>query len=68
MANKSQETSSLLAPMIKKTLWAVLSTARVSCAEMEPHAAEHLRYMNSLEAKGLLGEFLRPRSRFHLYC
>jgi uncharacterized protein len=49
--------------MIKKTLWAVLRTARVSSAEMEPHAAEHLRYMNSLEAKGLLwgsGPFIVP--------
>lgn len=40
--------------MIKKMLWAVLTTARVSSAEMEPHAPEHLGYMNGLEAKGLL--------------
>lgn len=59
----SQETADLLAPMIKKTLWAVLSTAKVSSAEMEPHAAQHLRYMKSLEAKGLLwgsGPFIVP--------
>lgn len=63
MANKSNETSALLAPMIKKKLWVVLSTAKVSSAEMEPHAPEHLRYMNSLEAKGLLwgsGPFIVP--------
>lgn len=63
MANKSNETSALLAPMIKKTLWAVLTTAKVPSAEMEPHAVEHLRYMNSLESKGLLwgsGPFIVP--------
>jgi hypothetical protein len=51
----SQETSDLLAPMIKKTLWAVLSTAKVSSAEVESHAAQHLHYMNGLEAKGHFG-------------
>jgi uncharacterized protein YciI len=54
---------SLLVPMIKKTLWVVLCTARVSSAEMELHAPEHLRYMNGLEAKGLLwgsGPFVVP--------
>jgi uncharacterized protein len=46
--------ATLLAPMVKKNLWVVLSTAKVSSAEMEPHAAEHLRYMNGLEELGLL--------------
>lgn len=63
MAAALQEITDLLAPMVKKTLWVVLSTAKASSAEMEPHAAEHLRYMNSLEAKGLLwgsGPFMVP--------
>jgi uncharacterized protein len=49
--------------MIKKSLWAVVSTANVASAEMEPHAPEHLRYMNSLEQQGLLwasGPFIVP--------
>jgi hypothetical protein len=41
MATASQETTIELAPMIKKTLWAVLSTADASSAEMEPYAPEH---------------------------
>src|SRR5215472_13571923 len=57
------ETGALLAPIIKKTLWVVLSTAKVPSSEMEPHAPDHLRYMNELEKKGLLwgsGPFIVP--------
>jgi uncharacterized protein YciI len=49
--------------MVKKTLWAVLSTAQVSSETMEPHAPEHLKYMNALEENGVLwasGPFLVP--------
>jgi uncharacterized protein YciI len=63
MLTTAQEVSDLLAPMIGKTLWAALSTAQVSSAEMEPHAAEHLRYMISLEEQGALwgsGPFITP--------
>jgi uncharacterized protein len=63
MTAPSEEIGALLAPMIKKTLWAVLSTAKVPSARMEPRAPEHLRYMNGLEAKGLLwgsGPFIVP--------
>jgi uncharacterized protein YciI len=63
MITASQETGSLLAPMIKKTLWVVLSTAQASSSQMEPHAPKHLRYMNDLERKGLLwgsGPFIIP--------
>lgn len=55
--------TALMQPMIKKTLWVVLSTAQVPSAQMEPHAPEHLRYMNDLEAQGLLwasGPFVVP--------
>jgi uncharacterized protein len=63
MATAAQDTSALLAAMIKKTLWVVLSKAKASSSEMEPHAPEHLRYMNGLEAQGLLwgsGPFIAP--------
>jgi len=63
MTTASQETAALLAPMIRKTLWVVLSAAKASSAEMEPHAPEHLRYMSRLEAEGLLwgsGPFVVP--------
>jgi uncharacterized protein YciI len=63
MNSTSEETAALLAPMIKKSLWVVLSTASVPSAQMEPHAREHLRYMNSLESQGLLwgsGPFVVP--------
>jgi uncharacterized protein len=63
MASASLETAALLAPMISKTLWVVLSTAEVPSAQMEPHAPEHLHYMNDLEARGLVwasGPFIVP--------
>jgi uncharacterized protein len=63
MSKASQETAALLAPMIKKRLWVVISTAKVASAAMEPHAPEHLRYMSNLEARGVLwgsGPFTVP--------
>ena len=63
MLTAAQEVSALLAPMIRKTLWVVLSTAQVSSAEMEPHALEQLRYMMGLEEQGALwgsGPFITP--------
>jgi uncharacterized protein len=57
------DVASLLTPMIKKTLWVVLSTAKVPSSEMEPHAPSHLTYMNGLEELGLLwgsGPFVVP--------
>jgi uncharacterized protein YciI len=55
--------AALLAPMVNKRLWVVLSTAKVPSAAMEPHAPEHLRYMNGLEENGQLwasGPFIAP--------
>jgi uncharacterized protein len=63
MTKESRETTALLAPMIKKRLWTVISTAKVASAEMEPHAPDHLRYMSDLEAQGVLwgsGPFIVP--------
>jgi uncharacterized protein len=59
----SAEAAALLAPMIKKPLWVVLTTAQAPSDAMEPHAPDHLRYMNDLEEKGVLwasGPFLVP--------
>jgi uncharacterized protein len=58
-----QQIAALLAPMVKKRLWVVLSTAKVPSAAMEPHAAEHLKYMAGIEEKGQLwasGPFIVP--------
>ena len=44
----------LLAPMLKKTLFVAISHAVASRSDMEPHVAEHLAYMNALEAEGRL--------------
>jgi uncharacterized protein len=58
-----EEIATLLQPMIKKSLWVVLSTATVSSTQMEPHAPEHLKYMNGLEEQGVLwasGPFVVP--------
>jgi uncharacterized protein YciI len=63
MATADQETSDLLTPMIKKTLWVVTSIATAPSSQLEPHAPAHLRYMNELESKGLLwgsGPFIIP--------
>jgi uncharacterized protein len=57
------EAAALIAPMIRKSLWVVLSKAVVPSAQMEPHAPEHLRYMNGLEEQGRLwasGPFVQP--------
>jgi uncharacterized protein YciI len=57
------ETVRLLAPMIRKALWAVLSKAVVPSCAMEPYAPEHLLYMKQLEDSGELwasGPFAQP--------
>jgi uncharacterized protein len=63
MQTELSQAAALMAPMIKKTLWVVLSTAQVPSGDMEPHAADHLRYMNGLEEQGVLwasGPFVAP--------
>jgi uncharacterized protein YciI len=65
MTATAQDVAALLAPMIKKSLWVVLTTSHAPSAEMEPHAPEHLRYMNGLEDAGVLrgsGPFIVPGS------
>ena len=55
MANDPKEdVSELLAPMLKKTLHVALVKALATSDEMLPFAVDHLRYMNELEARGVL--------------
>jgi uncharacterized protein len=44
----------LLAPMLKKTLFVAISRVAASAGEIEPFVADHLEYMNRLEADGRL--------------
>ena len=44
----------LLAPMLKKTLFVAISRVAAPAAEIEPFVADHLAYMNALEADGRL--------------
>lgn len=58
----SDEIEALLAPMLKKVLFVALNKAVASGEAMRPFVAEHLRYMNGLEDRGLLfasGPFIR---------
>jgi uncharacterized protein len=57
------EPGALLAPMLKKTLFVATSRAVASAEAIRPFIAEHLRYMNALEARGALfasGPFVQP--------
>jgi uncharacterized protein YciI len=44
----------LLASMLKKTLFVAISRVAASASEIEPFIADHLEYMNALEADGRL--------------
>jgi len=53
----------LFAPMLKKPLFVALSGAVASAEAIRPFIADHLRYMNTLEASGALfasGPFVQP--------
>jgi uncharacterized protein len=52
--NRLEEIGALLAPMLKKVLFVAFSKAVVPGDRMLPHVAEHLRYMNELEERGIL--------------
>ena len=57
------QTTALLAPMLKKTLFVAMSRAVASADAIQPFIADHLRYMNALEARGTLfasGPFVQP--------
>ena len=44
----------LLAPMLKKTLFVAINRVAAPASAIEPFVAEHLAYMNALEADGRL--------------
>ena len=49
-----EEIADLLKPMLRKRLFVALSKAVAPSEQMLPHVAEHVRYMNQLEAEGFL--------------
>jgi uncharacterized protein YciI len=62
-AQANNEIETLLAPMVKKTLYVAISRAISTSEDMLPFVAEHLRYMNELERRGVLfgsGPFVQP--------
>lgn len=53
MSNDTKKAvAELLAPMLKKTLFVAISRAAAPGRAIEPFVAEHLAYMNALEAEG----------------
>jgi len=52
--NPQEDVTELLAPMLRKTLYVALIKALATSDEMLPFGAGHLRYMNELEACGVL--------------
>ncbi len=52
--NTDEIIATLLAPMLKKALFVAISHAVAPVDVMAPHVAEHLAYMNRLEAEGRL--------------
>ena len=55
MSNDSTKTlAELLAPMLKKTLFVAINRVTAPTSAIEPFVAEHLTYMNALEAEGRL--------------
>src|SRR5277367_5587967 len=63
MPNDSRKAvEQLLAPMLKKTLFVAINRVAAPASEIVPFVADHLAYMNSLEADGRLwasGPFLQ---------
>jgi uncharacterized protein YciI len=55
MSNDSRKAvEELLAPMLKKTLYVAINRVATPASAVEPFVAEHLAYMNALEAEGRL--------------
>lgn len=52
--NKQNAVAELLAPMLRKTLFVALNRVVAPASEIAPFVADHLVYMNKLEADGLL--------------
>ncbi|HXN26836.1 MAG TPA: YciI family protein [Candidatus Acidoferrales bacterium] len=55
MSNDSgKAVAELLAPMLKKTLFVAISRVAAPANAIQPFVADHLAYMNALEAEGRL--------------
>ena len=55
MSNDRQNAvAELLAPMLRKTLFVALNRVVAPASEIAPFVADHLVYMNQMEADGLL--------------
>jgi uncharacterized protein len=52
--NPSKAVAELLAPMLNRTLFVAINRVAAPASAIEPFVAEHLAYMNSLEAAGRL--------------
>jgi uncharacterized protein YciI len=52
--DKQNTVAELLAPMLRKTLFVALNHVAAAASEIAPFVADHLIYMNKLEADGLL--------------
>ncbi|MFF4750438.1 YciI family protein [Streptomyces sp. NPDC002514] len=63
MAGSQHDVEQLLAPMIKKRLYAAVNRRVAAPEVITPYVADHLRYMTDLEERGLLwasGPFVEP--------
>ena len=54
MASVEQDVQQLMQPMLKKLLFVVIARVTGTQEEMKPHVAEHLEWMNRMEAEGKL--------------
>jgi uncharacterized protein YciI len=50
----SKTVAELLQPMLKKTLFVAINRVAAEAGAIQPYVAEHLAYMNALEADGRL--------------
>jgi len=55
----SKAVAELLAPMLQKPLFVAISRVAAPANAIEPLVAEHLAYMNALEAAGAFGRATR---------
>ncbi|MEV4516330.1 YciI family protein [Dactylosporangium sp. NPDC049525] len=63
MTTSQHDVEQLLAPMIKKRLYAAINRKVAADDAITPYVADHLHYMNDLEKRGLLwasGPFIEP--------
>jgi uncharacterized protein YciI len=54
MTSQDDDIAALLRPMLSKRLWVALATLSAKQSQVQPHIAEHLRWMAEREAEGVL--------------